>query len=395
MRIACLFLLLPLFYATNLSGQLQDDSIEMSLLTCEPGEELYSKFGHSAIRVQDRRRGSDLVFNYGIFDFDTEYFYAKFVRGKLDYMLGLQRTNNFVNIYEREGREVREVKLNLSPASEMALYQLLQTNYQPENRYYRYDFFFDNCATKIRDIMEAELELSFEKPGHPEKTFRHLLDEYVGQFPWADFGIDLILGLPTDRKASYDEEMFLPDYLEDHIVEARYSGAPLGVPTAQPLSRSLHPPYEVSRVKPLPLFIAIFVFLFLVSFSAMRTLKYLVDLVWFSGLSVAGLLLTFMWVGTEHEVCWQNLNLLWANPLALPVLISICSPFPGARTVQWAVLLLSLITIIGFPLWPQEMPLPVVPIALGTVFRLMDRLGLLIDPFQMEPKIIGPSTPAV
>jgi len=137
------------------------DSAKVSLLTCSPGSELYSKFGHSAIRVYDPYEGTDIVFNYGLFDFNTPNFYLKFIRGKLPYQLGIQRFYNFMWDYQSEGRKVVETPLMLDLAAQRKLLDFLEYNYRPENRQYPYDFFFDNCASRIRDVVEQSPGLTY------------------------------------------------------------------------------------------------------------------------------------------------------------------------------------------------------------------------------------------
>ena len=134
---------------------------KVSLLTSSPGEDLYAQFGHSAIRITDTLSGQDLVFNYGLFDFNTPGFYVKFIRGKLPYQLGIQRFDAFLNAYIEENRQCRELEINLNEKERLALINFLSVNYLPENREYPYDFFFDNCATRIRDILENKFQANY------------------------------------------------------------------------------------------------------------------------------------------------------------------------------------------------------------------------------------------
>lgn len=191
LRIVFTFLFLGLFINTiDATAQ----NYRISLLTCDPGDELYSAFGHNAVRVLDNDTGRDIVFNYGTFDFDTPNFYLKFARGKLDYMLSVSTYEQFILHYQYLQRSVREQVLDLSPEQTLRTVQFLQENYEPQNRFYRYDFFFDNCATRIRDMVEMVLgdQLKWgETEASSGKTFRNLIDEYVYPMPWADFGIDL------------------------------------------------------------------------------------------------------------------------------------------------------------------------------------------------------------
>ncbi len=202
---------------------------EISLLTCSPGDELYSSFGHSAIRVrQVEPAGQDVVFNYGTFDFSAPNFYGKFVMGRLDdYYLSVTTFPGFLREYDYFQRDVREQILDLNEAQQQRLVQYLWTEADPSNRFYSYEFFFNNCATKIRDAFEASLgdQLVWDGTVKPEeKTFRSLIDEYVYPLPWADFGIDLALGSVIDKDATEREEQFLPDYMEAAFAKAVIQG---------------------------------------------------------------------------------------------------------------------------------------------------------------------------
>ncbi|NJL76900.1 MAG: DUF4105 domain-containing protein [Saprospiraceae bacterium] len=156
-----LFLILLIIGWEANQAQNFSDSVRISLVTGSPGKDLYAQFGHSAIRVQDFKYNQDLVFNYGTFDFDTPNFYWKFVRGKLEYILSVGATSRMIPYYEREGRSLTEQEIQLDSAQQQRVLRILSFNYQPENRGYLYDFFFDNCATRIRDVFENELAPNF------------------------------------------------------------------------------------------------------------------------------------------------------------------------------------------------------------------------------------------
>ena len=197
---------------------------EVSLLTADPGKELYSSFGHSAIRLRELvPEGRDVVFNFGTFDFDTPNFYGKFATGKLNYMLSISNYDRFVVEYDYYKRGLREQVLNLTDEQTDFLVQHLDAQYDPARRFYKYDFFYNNCATKIRDAFEIAIgdQLVWnDSTVEEKKTFRNLLDEFVMPLPWADFGIDLALGSVIDRPASPREKQFLPTYMEQAFAEA-------------------------------------------------------------------------------------------------------------------------------------------------------------------------------
>ncbi|RYF12295.1 MAG: DUF4105 domain-containing protein, partial [Oxalobacteraceae bacterium] len=187
------------------------------LLTCTPGDELYSIFGHSAIRITDSTALTDIVFNYGTFNFNDKNFYLKFARGKLDYFLSLESFTDFRDLYQYTGRGITEQVLNLNAEEKIALQNALLENAKEENRYYKYDFFFDNCTTRLRDLI---LKFKIPSPQLPatmpsDTRFREAIHLYLnnGKQYWSKLGIDVLLGAKTDRVMTAEEQQFLPDNL--------------------------------------------------------------------------------------------------------------------------------------------------------------------------------------
>ncbi|MBC8110331.1 MAG: DUF4105 domain-containing protein, partial [Verrucomicrobia bacterium] len=200
----------------SLAAQNLSENAQISLITIAPGDELYSGFGHSALHVYDPNTGMDKSYNYGTFDFRAKGFYVKFVRGQLDYMLSVGELGRELIYWgEAENRQVTQQILNLSAEQKNRLYQFLEKNALPENKFYRYDFFYDNCSTRIRDALQKTIgeSLKFNPTTDKEKSFRDLTDEYLlPTKKWEDLGIDVALGLRTDKIATPYEYMFLPDY---------------------------------------------------------------------------------------------------------------------------------------------------------------------------------------
>jgi hypothetical protein len=196
--------------------------LRISLLTCSPGAELYSVFGHNALRVVDSAAGTDIVYNYGTFDFDDPNFYTKFVRGKLMYFLSQQSFQNFKYEYEYFKRGIIEQVLSFDCTEKKAIQARLFDNMQENNRYYKYDFLKDNCTTRLRDIIfnsaslkKDSLRLSYSI----SSSYRNYLHAYLdrAKMPWTTLGIDLLLGFGADMKMSLYESMFLPDYLQKEV----------------------------------------------------------------------------------------------------------------------------------------------------------------------------------
>lgn len=296
---------------------------EISLLTCDPGKELYSSFGHSAIRMREiGSEGQDLVFNFGTFDFRTPNFYGKFATGKLDYMLSVSTYADFIREYDYYRRDVREQILALNSEQMDFLIQHLWAQYDPARRYYRYDFFFNNCATKIRDAFEISLGNQLvwnDPPKLEEKTFRNLIDEYVYPLPWADLGIDLALGSVIDRNATEREKQFLPDYMEAAFANATIEGDGPTRPLVKESRVILEYPdeeFKMDFLNPYFIFWVIAILFTAITFYGHRKKRLFLglDLGLFSILGILGLVVTFLWLFTDHSATKWNWNILWVFP---------------------------------------------------------------------------------
>lgn len=347
---------------------------KVSLLTSSPGEDLYAQFGHSAIRIADTLSGQDLVFNYGLFDFNTPGFYLKFIRGKLPYQLGIQRFDAFLNAYIEENRQCRELEINLNEKERLALINFLSVNYLPENREYPYDFFFDNCATRIRDILENKFQANYPDTSLVKKaSFRHFLAEYVGQNSWINVGFSLILGLPADAIATFRDEMFLPDYLEKHVENAFLGSQPLNKNKIKILFQN-QPEKSVSFL-PSPILVSYLLFFMALIFTfyySKRWTKFF-DIVFFSLISLSGILFVFMWVGTDHFVTHKNMNLLWANPLYILIILNLFLGKNGKYLLLF-LLTLNLTVLTGWKILPQEFHIAMIPFILTSILRMSDQL---------------------
>jgi len=310
------FIAINSFFA---EGQTISNSTKISLLTGSPGADLYSTFGHSAIRIDDPAQNINMVFNYGTFDFNSPNFYVKFTRGQLDYKLSMESFEQLEYGFRYENRSVVEQELNLTIDQKRKLFSLLQENYTPENRYYKYDFFFDNCATRIRDLMTAAFKDDF-KYNYPEAwekedlTFRNLIDLYLTNHHWSDFGIDIALGLPTDAVAAPADYMFLPDYLAEGIATATIiqdgEEIPFVLSSKTIIARKDIEP-EVFLISPVMLMWALFVFSLTLSLYAYKKgLKiHWFDVLYFSIIGLVGWVVFLLWFFTDHIATKDNLNL--------------------------------------------------------------------------------------
>jgi len=301
-------------------GQKLSPNTTVSLITCGPGNDLYATFGHSALHVNDPGSGIDKVYNYGTFDFNTPNFYTKFARGKLDYYLHVTDFRRFASTYVREGRWVYRQELHLNEEQVKKLYNLLEENAKPENRAYKYDFFYDNCSTRIRDILEKALGEKLNYPvqkAEPDTTFRQLLDIYLDKHPWSDLGIDLALGAPCDKVASWREKMFLPDYLMNNMGNAKViiGGEQLPFVKKENLVIQENPQIINQDDEDIGgLFWAAFVIIALASFFVRpHALKWF-DIILFLAVGILGVLILLLWFATDHSATKLNFNILWALP---------------------------------------------------------------------------------
>ncbi len=369
------------FFPANLAAQENPAPERISLLTCGPGDELYFAWGHSALRVYNPLTGADTVYNWGVFDFATPNFYLKFMRGKLLYFMGKEPTRRFLYPYRATDRWVYELPLDLRPEDKAEVLNFLQENYKPENRYYLYDFFFDNCATRIRDMLRSTMDLkAVEVPDMQEKTLRDLLHEYLEQRPWTRFGIDLILGVPSDQPATFENAMFLPDYLEDHIQHYRHNDLSI--------TRDRREILPIQRVKKKPrwltptcLFWGLLTFFVALSWFAPKSMILkLLDTSLFLAAGLGGLLILVMWLGTDHLATKVNLNLLWLNPFYLFSIGYIWRTKGKMGWIIWIAAVLSAVTLIFSFLLPQAFHPAIFPIGLSLILRavLRTRVGAIL-----------------
>ena len=357
-----LFAFIIAMSATKAEANTLSDRAEMYLITATPGDELYSIFGHSAIWVVDPVAGIDNVYNYGTFNFNTPNFYIKFIRGKLHYMLSVGRMDHFLFEYHMTGRGVVQQKLNLKQNEMQEIFEFLEVNRKPENKEYLYDFFFDNCATRIRDVFDDLLQINWhDYPFDFEpKTFRELVKDYVENLPWEHFGIDFLLGYPVDRIATPYEYMFLPDHMHVAFGNAmRSNGEPLVVSEQQVLPKKLKDP-EPGLLTPFNVLWALCA-LFFIGMLYATTRKSLAKS-WMFLMGFGGLALLPIFIFTDHVSFNPNMNFLWAMPLNLFFIFK-----SGKKWAQKYFKYITLLTIIlaVFFLWlPQKYNPAVFPVLL-------------------------------
>lgn len=322
------------------------DSVEFSLVTCSPHEEIYSLYGHTALRVHDLHQGKreDVTFNWGVFNFEKPFFVARFVFGLTDYELGLGDYSLFCRYYKYWGSSVTEQVLNLTSEEKMALNMALEENFQPENRVYRYNFFYDNCSTRPRDIVERCISgrIVYEPRKDFNPTFREMIREKTSHHSWATFGNDLLLGVMADRKTTREEQEFLPEnllYDFDHaringndgswrpLVKERRMAVPPGVQVR-------NPDFPITPLQAALLLLGTSLAVAALEWRRRKTYKY-----WDAALmlltGLAGCVL-FVMVFSQHPATSLNLQLLILNPVHLFYLPAVLR---RRKTNYWNVLL--------------------------------------------------------
>lgn len=350
-------------------AQIDSCNLRISLLTCTPGKELYSTFGHSAIRVVDSSNGSDIIFNYGTFDFEDPDFYKKFILGKLLYFVSVDQFSDFVQQYQYEQRGIIEQTLNLSCAEKENLLVALYENAKEENKYYKYDFVYDNCTTRLRDMVASYcMDHLTTKNILPHKgiTFRNLIHEYLdrgGQY-WSKLGIDILLGKPVDKKIINKEAMFLPDYLLKAFDSTSFGGKKL----VSAKKTILVPATGTEKnVLLTPLLIFCFLFLVAAGISLFRSAGFNLilrtfDNIFFFLCGAVGWLILFLWFGTEHQACRSNFNLLWALPTHLPAAFLLFKKSDWLKKYFRFTFWLNILLLLVWFFLPQQMNIALLPV---------------------------------
>ena len=320
-------LLLLLFIFFDLPAQSQYKQLSpnsrISVLTIGSGISLNDAFGHSAYRVKDSL--IDIVFNYGVYDFDTPNFYTKFAQGKLNYKIDANYYEDFKASYIRQDRTIKEQVLNLSDDEKQRVFNFLSKNYEPANQYYLYDFFYDNCATKIKDVLVEALDnnIEFKEPESFEiKTFRTLIQENLNWNSWGSLGIDFALGSIIDGKASPIEHMFLPEYIYAFFGSAKFKQDKTKslVKNEQVVYKKTGT-YSSVYVLTSPLFILgiisiLILYITFKDYKGNKRSKWL-DISIFLITGLIGVVILLLWFATDHGATAQNYNLLWAFAINL------------------------------------------------------------------------------
>ena len=329
---------------TNAKGQTADsiisnmDDVEVSLLTCGPGNEAYSLFGHTAIRISQPSRGMDVVVNYGMFSFKQKYFIPRFVLGLTDYQMGITTFDDFKAEYEYEQRWVFEQTLNLTSKEKSALLQAVDQNYKPENVTYRYNVFYNNCTTKARDLIDANIDgkIKYNSATSEYQSFRELCHSKTSSHRWSQFGNDLLLGIQADLPTNISEQQFLPENLEHDFSLATIetntdeaNNATIGVNNASPRKLVSHEEYIIPKYVaasvihdslPSPRALAIVIAIIIIGVSLIEYFwsknLWLTDAILMPVIGLTGMIL-FVMIFSKHPTVNINFQILILNPIAL------------------------------------------------------------------------------
>ena len=313
--------------AVNAQGITLSDSATLSLITCSPGPQIYALFGHTAIRLVDPTRGLDIVFNYGMFNFNKPNFYLKFIQGATDYELGAYETKYFLPEYRERNSSVTEQMLNLTTVEKQQLADALFVNYQPENREYRYNFVYDNCSTRPRDKILSVIKdkVVYDYVSEPQ-TFRNWVGTYTGENTWAKFGIDMLLGREADELSTRWSSMFLPEVLCREFGAVKiiaHDGTTRSLVNAEKIIVPRQDSIVKTNFLQLPITVTLTVLLLgvLLIFYEKRRKKYykIIDSVLLIVSGLAGVIIFYLMFFSVHPLVHSNFNLLWCNPLNILV----------------------------------------------------------------------------
>ncbi|MFT7031814.1 MAG: hypothetical protein ACJA2S_000310 [Cyclobacteriaceae bacterium] len=374
-----LFLILLFSFGLECKSQKLSHQSEIAVVTLGPNPvQIYTAFGHSGFRVVDPKLGIDKFYNYGVFDFDQPNFELNFARGKNLYKLGIEEYKDVKKRYTHLNQSITEQYLSFNLEQKQALFDFLQNNAKPENASYYYKYIADNCATRMRDVVNNVLEgkvLYDNNYASEELTYRQLIDLYLGNQEWGDLGIDICLGPQIDIKADVQGYMFLPGFVEAAFDKATISEGGDSIS----LIKKTEKVFEGTGIdgfrmpfSPFTLFIIIFL---VIGFLTHRSIKYGVrnkwlDILLYGVTGIIGLLLLILWFGTDHLSAY-NFNLIWAMPLNLVALIFL---FKENRAPVWKFYYLGygmilMLNIVFRELLPQHLHMALVPLALGLAIR--------------------------
>lgn len=394
-RLYCaIFASLILLFSLPAPAQVQlSDSAKISLLTASPWSgAVYALFGHTAIRVWDDSTGVDVVYNYGFFDPSQPHFIYNFVRGKTDYILGVTTSKDFMFEYDYKGQQVTEQEIALSFIEKQQLYEALFVNALPQNRGYRYNYLYDNCSTRPRDMIEKYSNGVIQyAPTLKEQSYRDLLHECLDGYPWIIFGIDLLIGTEADRTIDLREKMFLPNYLMDSFEGAIIQkNDTLSYPLVKNSSVILKHDNERNKIGEqgwfTPLIAAFVLLIVSILVSLIQVIKLNVskipkryDTLLFGTAGAAGFIIFFLIYFSEHPATNPNWNFVWLNLFALVAAVLFWVKSANRVVYFYHFINFALLTLFLLLWWfiPQQLPVATIPFSMSLWLRSASSLFVM------------------
>ncbi len=358
--------------STQAQDSTQFATLRFSLITCDAGEDIYTIWGHTAIRVIDSVNHTDMVYNYGSFDFNTPNFIAKFMKGNLKYFISADTYQNFLYEYQYYGRDVHEQVLNISSEEKLNWYQALQTNMVGDNRFYLYNFITDNCTTRIKDGIFKHTTINDSLIDVPNFREQIVSSAYKAGQAWIGFGIDLLLGAVSDRKPNSFEQAFLPTLLFNRVAN-----------NPALVTQTNHFQYQIKPVEKgiMPIYVLmvlLLIYIMAANWNA-RPAVYLARLIDISLLilfGIGGLLVLYMSQFSMHTACHENYNLLWLHPFYLIALVTYFISRKWTGYLGWIFFSILIAFMLGNYFIPQHFSMEVITviaIALVLSIRLIKR----------------------
>jgi hypothetical protein len=390
-RISFISLIFLLISSANVFSQSSDDTTAY-LLTCGPGTETYSVYGHSALRIVIAEKHIDTVYNWGVFDFNAPNFVWKFASGRLDYMVVGESLKGFLGSYFFEQRYVYSQRINIDASEMRILIGLINENMKPENAKYRYDFFYDDCTTRIRDLLEKSIGERLKYP--PEEkdknpTFRDMVGKYQNPYPWYKFGVDLIMGSTADKKTSSRDRMFLPIDMKEELSKTVVRRSEKMIPLLQ--NPIVLVDFETPVVKKMFLVSPSVVFTLVIILVLILTAKTknrkkikIMDIIIYSVFSALSALMIFFNFFTDHQQMRLNLNIIWLNPFILVCLILLILNKAGTIWFRIVFYISAGFLVLHFIL-PQEFNISFFLLAIILLIRSSVRCEFRWNPLTLTP----------
>jgi len=383
-------LLIFLACSQGVFSQSSNDTLAY-LLTCGPGTETYSIYGHSALRIVIPEKHSDTVYNWGVFDFSTPNFVWKFAKGRLDYLLIDESLQGFLQEYFLDHRYVYSQKINIDQIETRKLVSLINENLKPENIKYRYDFFYDDCSTRIRDLFEKSIgQKLIYPPAETGKipTFRDMVGKYQHPYPWYKFGVDLIMGSTSDKKAVFRDRMFLPIDMKDELSKSVIQRSEKRIPLLQnpEVLLDFDAPVTKERFFTAPPFVFTAIIIIIMIMAALiksRKIIRVIDIIIYSVFSILSILMIFFNFFTDHKQMKWNLNIIWLNPLIIVCLVMLLFNKKGTIWFRIVFYISSCFIVFQYIL-PQDFNIGSVLLAIMLLIRSSVRSGFDWNPLTLK-----------